>query len=214
MEIVTLMQTLELPDPSDAEKQHSANLVELIKSEINLAGGWIDFARYMELALYAPGLGYYSAGRQKFGVQGDFITAPEISPLFSQTLANPVAEILDAMQGGDVLEFGAGSGTMAAECLYALKQKGLAPDRYLIVELSADLRERQKQTIKQRVPELINRVHWLDQLPEDKIKAVVLANEVLDAMPVQRFVVKDEGVRSLGVAVQNNQIQLATADST
>ena len=202
------MHKLDLPEPSAVEKQHSAQLVELIKNEIDQAGGWIDFARYMELALYAPGLGYYSAGRQKFGEQGDFITAPEISPMFSQTLANPVADILSAMQGGDVLEFGAGSGAMAAECLSALQQKAVLPERYLIVELSAELRERQQQTIAARVPELMDRVYWLDKLPEQPIKAVVLANEVLDAMPVQRFIRTAEGVQCLGVAVQHEQLVL------
>lgn len=202
------MHKLDLPEPSAAAKQHSTQLEGLIKTEIENAGGWIDFARYMDLALYTPGLGYYSAGQQKFGEQGDFITAPEISPLFSQTLANPVAEILASMQGGDVLEFGAGSGAMAAECLFSLKQKGVLPDRYLIVEVSAELRERQKQRIAERVPDLIDRVHWLDQLPEEKIKAVVLANEVLDAMPVQRFVKCGDEVQSLGVCFQDNQLLL------
>jgi len=185
----------------------------LIKNEIENAGGWIDFARYMELALYAPGLGYYSAGQQKFGEQGDFITAPEISPLFSQVLANPVAEMLTAMQGGDVLEFGAGSGAMAAECLSALQQKAVLPERYLIVELSAELRARQKQTIAARVPDLMARVHWLDQLPEQKIKAVVLANEVLDAMPVQRFVMTQQGLQCLGVSLQDNQLLLKSVEA-
>ncbi|MCW8855188.1 MAG: SAM-dependent methyltransferase [Gammaproteobacteria bacterium] len=207
------MQKLELPEPSREEQQHSDRLVELIKGEIEQSGGWIDFARFMELALYAPGLGYYSAGQQKFGEQGDFITAPEISPLFSQTLANPVADILIAMQGGDVMEFGAGSGAMAAECLAALQRKNVLPDRYLIVELSAELRERQKQIIMARVPDLIERVQWLDALPEQKIKAVVLANEVLDAMPVQRFVRNQEAVQCLGVALQDDKLVLKSVES-
>lgn len=207
------MQKLELAEPSMDEKQHSSRLVEVIKQEINQAGGWIDFARYMGLALYAPGLGYYSAGQQKFGEQGDFITAPEISPLFSQAMANPVVNILAAMGGGDVLEFGAGSGAMVAECLYALQQKKYLPERYLIVELSAELRERQKQTIKARVPELIDRVHWLDQLPKEKIKAVVLANEVLDAMPVQRFVIEQGQIKCLGVAIRDGRLVLKSTEA-
>ena len=206
------MHKLDLPEPSFDEQQHSARLVEVIKNEIQATGGWIDFARYMQLALYTPGLGYYSAGRQKFGEQGDFITAPEISPLFSRSLANPVADMLSIMQGGDVLEFGAGSGAMAAECLYALEQKNVLPDRYLIVELSADLRERQKQSIAARVPALIDRVRWLDRLPEQKINAVVLANEVLDAMPVQRFVRTSRGVQCMGLAVQDNQLVVKLVD--
>ncbi|MCW9014115.1 MAG: SAM-dependent methyltransferase [Gammaproteobacteria bacterium] len=194
------MQKLDLPEPSEDEKKHSQKLVTLIRHEIEAAGGWLDFARYMELALYAPGLGYYSAGLQKFGAHGDFITAPEVSPLFAQTLANPVAEVLSNMPAGDVIEFGAGSGVMAADLLAALKNQQSLPARYLIIELSAELRHRQKQTIAARVPELLSRVHWLSELPEQPVKAVVLANEVLDAMPVQRFVKQDGDIQALGVA--------------
>lgn len=194
------MRELNLPEPSQEEKQHSQKLVKLICDEIKAAGGWIDFARYMELALYAPGSGYYSAGTQKFGEQGDFITAPEVSPLFAQTLANPVSQVLQSMGGGDVIEFGAGSGVLAADLLQALKNKNVLPEHYLIVELSAELKQRQKQMIEQRLPELMDRIIWLDSLPENPVKAVVLANEVLDAMPVQRFIKTEMGIESLGVS--------------
>ncbi len=194
------MRELNLPEPSQEEKQHSQKLVKLICDEIKAAGGWIDFARYMELALYAPGSGYYSAGTQKFGEQGDFITAPEVSPLFAQTLANPVSQVLQSMGGGDVIEFGAGSGVLAADLLQALKNKNVLPEHYLIVELSAELKQRQKQMIEQRLPELMDRIIWLDSLPENPVKAVVLANEVLDATPVQRFIKTEMGIESLGVS--------------
>jgi len=202
------MQKLDLPEPSHDEKQYSQKLVQLIIKEITAAGGWIDFAHYMELALYAPGLGYYSGGTQKFGEQGDFITAPEVSPLFAQTLANPVSQVLQSMGGGDVVEFGAGSGVLAADLLQALKNKNILPERYLIIELSAELKQRQKQTIERRLPELMDRVIWLDSLPEKPIKAIVLANEVLDAMPVQRFIKTETGFEVLGVGCSDDVLVL------
>jgi len=202
------MQKLDLPEPGHDEKQYSQKLVKLISKEITAAGGWIDFARYMELVLYAPGLGYYSGGTQKFGEQGDFITAPEVSPLFAQTLANPVSQVLQSMGGGDVVEFGAGSGVLAADLLQALKNKNILPERYLIIELSAELKQRQKQTIERHLPELMDRVIWLDSLPEKPIKAVVLANEVLDAMPVQRFIKTETGFEVLGVGCSDDVLVL------
>ena len=175
----------ELPLPDEAAQAHSLQLVDLIAAEMQRQGGAITFARYMELVLYAPGLGYYSAGKRKFGVAGDFITAPEISPLFSRCLARQCQQVLDAMGGGDVLEFGAGTGIMAAEILATLASWGCLPERYLIIDLSADLRQAQRKTLEQRVPELLDRVEWLNALP-DSFSGVVLANEVLDAMPVHR----------------------------
>jgi SAM-dependent MidA family methyltransferase len=205
---VALMRELNLPEPSADEKQHSQNMVKLVCDEITSTGGWIDFARYMELALYAPGLGYYSSGAQKFGEQGDFITAPEISSLFAQTLANPVSQILQSMGGGDVLEFGAGSGIFAADLLQELKNKKSLPEHYFILELSGELKLRQKQTLEKYVPELIDRVIWLDSLPQKPVKAVVLANEVLDAMPVQRFVKSEAGIEQMGVTCVDGSLVL------
>jgi SAM-dependent MidA family methyltransferase len=142
----------------------------------------MDFARYMELALYAPGLGYYSAGAAKFGAEGDFVTAPDISPLFSRTLARQVAQLLH-LTGGDVIELGAGSGRMALDLLRELRELDALPTRYSIVELSGDLRARQRARLLDLPEELRNRVHWLDAIPE-QLTGVVLANEVLDALPV------------------------------
>ena len=147
-----------------------------------MQGGWISFARYMELALYAPGLGYYSAGAHKFGEAGDFITAPELSPLFGRTLARQMAEIM-AHSSPHILELGAGSGKLAADMLAELEQLGCLPDSYAILELSADLRTRQQALIRTRLPHLLDRMHWLDELPESFSGAIV-ANEVLDALPV------------------------------
>ena len=151
------------------------------------AGGGIGFARFMEMALYQPGLGYYSAGATKFGPGGDFITAPEISPLFAQCLASPCQRVLQGLGDGDILEFGAGSGRLAQELLLELERRDALPQRYLILEPSADLRARQRNNLHQSAPHLMDRVHWLDALPQAGFTGLILANEVLDAMPVHRF---------------------------
>lgn len=171
-----------LPAPSAEAVQHSTQLCELIRRDITANGGWISFARYMELALYAPSLGYYTAGAHKFGEAGDFITAPELSPLFGRTVARQVAEIM-VHSAPHILELGAGSGKLAADMLAELEQLGSLPDSYSILEVSADLRERQQTLIRERLPHLFNRVHWLNALSE-KFSGAIVANEVLDALPV------------------------------
>ncbi|RDH82971.1 MAG: SAM-dependent methyltransferase [endosymbiont of Galathealinum brachiosum] len=211
--IVTLMQTLDLPEPTDDEIEQSRKLNEIIKQSVADAGGWIDFDQYMQLALYAPGLGYYSGGVQKFGEQGDFITSPEVSPLFAQTLANPVSMVLEKMTDAKIIEFGAGSGKLAADILLALQKKNELPEEYLIIELSAELQQRQKETIQQIVPDLYSRVSWLSFLPEKPVNAVVIANEVLDAMPVKRFSIKDKTVQLLGVDVFQQELRLSYKDA-
>jgi SAM-dependent MidA family methyltransferase len=190
-----------LPSLSPDEAAHSSQLIERIRDAIDANAGWISFERYMNMALYEPGLGYYSAGATKLGASGDFVTAPEISPLFSRCLASQSIQALELMGGGAVLELGAGSGVMATEVLSQLAAEQRLPDRYLILEVSADLRERQRALILQRVPELAERVAWLDQWPE-RFQGVVLANEVLDAMPVQRFRIRGEQVNTIGVTWQ------------
>jgi len=175
----------DLPVPSPEALEHSQRLAARIREEIRAAGGAIPFARYMELALYAPGLGYYSAGARKFGAGGDFVTAPELSPLFSRCLARQCAEVLEGL-GGSVLELGAGSGVMAADILLGLAEQRCLPDEYLILEVSADLRARQRQTLSAHAPQLASRVRWLNALPRS-FHGVILGNEVLDALPVERF---------------------------
>ncbi len=175
----------ELPVPAPEALEHSRRLAARIRDEVYAAGGALPFARYMELALYAPGLGYYSAGARKFGAAGDFITAPELSPLFSRCLARQCAEVLEGL-GGSLLELGAGSGVMAADLLLALAERRCLPDEYLILEVSADLKARQRETLAARVPALLSRVRWLHALPES-FRGVILGNELLDALPVERF---------------------------
>jgi SAM-dependent MidA family methyltransferase len=194
-----MSHAVELPEVSPDEAAHSALLVARIRAAIDAAGGWISFARFMQMALYEPGLGYYSAGARKIGAAGDFITAPEVAPVFSRCLATQCAEVLDSLGGGDILEFGAGSGTMAAVMLQELEALGVLPGRYLILDVSADLRERQRETIAAAAPHLLPRIEWLDRLPQH-FSGVMVANEVLDAMPVERFVVRDGTVLCLGVA--------------
>ena len=189
-----------LPPLTPEEAAHSAALAALIRSRIADAGGWIDFETFMDLALYAPGLGYYSAGSVKLGPGGDFVTAPEVSDLFSRCVARQCAELL-ARTGGEILEFGAGTGRMAAVILDELASLDVLPERYSILEVSADLRARQEERIAQLPRHLRERVRWLDRLPDAPITGLMLANEVLDALPVRRFVLRDGGIRELGVAL-------------
>ncbi len=192
----------ELPAPSEEARAHSARLTQTIRADIAARGGWIDFARYMDLSLYAPAQGYYVAGAAKLGAAGDFVTAPEISPLFARTLARQVAEILQRC-GGDVLELGAGSGLLAVDLLRELHRVDCLPSRYFILEVSPQLRHRQQATIANHLPELANRMEWLNALPE-KVEGVVIANEVLDALPVHVVAWREDGLFERGVAWQDN----------
>ena len=202
---------LELPQPDADAQAHSDTLQAVIREAIEQAGGHIGFDRYMELALYAPGLGYYSAGNQKFGEAGDFVTAPELSPLFSRSLARQCAEILAVIPQAEILEFGAGSGIMAATILRELGQLDCLPERYLILELSSELRARQQQTLGQHCPQLAERIVWLDSLPAEGFRGVILANEVLDAMPVQRFCIDYDEPHELRVGWDGKGFYLAEA---
>jgi len=204
----------QLPIPDADAQQHSLNLVSLIRDEIAAAGGKLAFDRYMELALYAPGLGYYTAGARKFGEAGDFITAPEISPLFAQCLATQCGDLLQGMPQGEILEVGAGSGALAADLLLALEERGALPSRYRILDLSPDLQQRQQQTLAQRVPHLLDRVEWLTTFPEAGFSGVVIANELLDAMPVHRFRIASGEILEQYVTWQGEQFQLIWAQPT
>lgn len=184
--------------PTAEEQAHQDKLTRRLREEMAAAGGEIPFDRFMELALYAPGLGYYAAGKQKFGAHGDFVTAPELGSLFARCLARPCQALLKELDGGDILEAGAGSGALAADLLLELEALGQLPKRYLILELSGDLRVRQTETIKQRAPHLFGRIRWLAELPAD-FRGMVLANELLDAMPVSRFKITENGVNELWV---------------
>lgn len=191
--------------PDDAAAEHSALARTHLMSEIDAAGGWLSFERFMDLALYAPGLGYYSGGAKKLGADGDFTTAPEVSRLFGACVAVQCAEILSELRLGCVLEIGAGSGRLAADILARLEMQGRLPERYSILEISADLRERQRAYLGRRLPHLLARVHWLDQPPEQPFEGVILANEVLDALPVARFRWRKGTVDEMGVAISGGE---------
>jgi SAM-dependent MidA family methyltransferase len=196
----------QLPAPDAVALEHSERLVGHISERISAGGGSISFAEFMELALYAPGLGYYSAGAAKLGADGDFVTAPEISGLYSSCVAGQCAEVL-AQTGNVILELGAGSGRMAADMLAELERLDQLPDDYLILEASADLRSRQQANLESRVPHLRSRVSWLDASPAaGSISGVIVANEVLDALPVERFVVTPEGLHEQVVIVRHGQL--------
>ena len=187
-----------LPTPSRDAQKHSLKLLGFIQQEIKKAGGWIDFSQFMQLALYAPQLGYYSAGNQKFGTGGDFVTAPEISALFGQTLAQQVAQIL-ALSSGSIMELGAGTGRLAVHLLHALEHLDCLPDQYYILDVSDHLRQVQLEYLQDKLsPQLLRRVVWLNQLPVT-FTGVVLGNEVLDAIPVHIVHAKIQGLFERGV---------------
>lgn len=191
-----------LPKPTPDALAHSQRLQQQIVEEIAAAGGWISFARFMDLVLYAPALGYYTAGARKFGAAGDFVTAPELTALFGQALARQVSQVMH-LSAPQVLEIGAGSGRLAADLLLALEQSGQLPDRYCILDLSADLRQRQRESIAAAAPHLLARVEWLDQLPE-RFCGVVVANELLDAMPAHVVAWREEDIFERGVSLDEN----------
>ncbi|WP_374557626.1 class I SAM-dependent methyltransferase [Aquitalea pelogenes] len=172
-----------LPAPSAEALATSQALCAHIRQTITQSGGWIPFSRYMELALYAPGMGYYSAGSHKLGSAGDFTTAPEMSAYFGRTLARQIAELLP-QTGGTVYEFGAGTGKLAIDILTELEKLDCLPEHYIIIDLSADLIERQQTAIRSALPHLADRLQWLSVLPE-QLDGVVIGNEVLDAMPCE-----------------------------
>jgi SAM-dependent MidA family methyltransferase len=186
------------------ESEHSAALQALFRGRITAAGGWLPFDEYMRIALYEPGMGYYSAGAHKLGAGGDFTTAPEISPLFGRCLASHCIDVLQGIDGGDVLELGAGSGRLAFDVLTAMAEQGAPPSRYRILEISADLRERQQRLLATLPATLVSRVEWLDAPPREPWQGALLANEVLDALPVKRFARRRGEWRELGVAVDES----------
>lgn len=179
-----------LPEPSEDAKAHSQELTERIKKHLSRHGK-LRFSDYMKMALYTPNLGYYANGLPKIGREGDFITAPEVSDIFSRCMARQAEQVLKTLETPNLIEFGAGRGTMAKDMLLELKDR-IEIKNYYIIELSADLKFKQQQTLKQLPEELYNKVIWLNELPETPIEGVVVANEVLDAMPVERIKLEDE----------------------
>lgn len=190
-------RALDLPAPPEHARAHSEALAGLIREQIHANGGSISFARYMEMALYEPGWGYYSAGATRFGADGDFITAPQVSPLFSRCMARQCGQALAGMSGGAILELGAGLGIMARDMMLELEALAVLPDNYLILEPSADLRLRQKELFTATIPHLLPRITWLETLPGQPFNGIIIANEVLDALPVERILLDNGALHEL-----------------
>jgi SAM-dependent MidA family methyltransferase len=203
-----------LPPPDDDAREHSARVYQYIRDRIASEGGWIPFIVFMDLALHAPGFGYYVAGAQKFGAPGDFVTAPEITPLYGRCLARQVAQILE-LTDGDIVELGAGSGALAVDLLGELERLDRLPKRYRILEPSPELAQRQQHRVKQSIPSLIGAIEWIETLPE-KVSGVVIANEVLDALPVHLVAWREDGFFERGVVVRDGSLawEERTADES
>jgi len=184
---------------------HGERMLDHLSLRMEAAGGALDFADFMREALYAPGLGYYTAGLPKFGAAGDFVTAPEVSPLFGRALARQVAEVLEQVDGGEILEFGAGSGKLAVELLLELERLGSLPACYRILDVSAGLRTVQRECIEAQAPHLLGRVAWIDAWPQD-FCGVIVGNEVLDALPVRLLEIDQEGPVRLGVRLEEGRL--------
>jgi SAM-dependent MidA family methyltransferase len=183
-------RTSRLPEPAADELAHSERLLRYLREQI-AAHGSMPFSQYMERCLYAPGLGYYSAGKTKFGEAGDFITAPELGDLFARCVVQAVQPVMAMLgEGADFLELGGGSGAFAEAALRAFADTGVLPRRYLILEPSADLRERQRERLTAALPALAGCVAWIDRPPEENWRGVLFANEVIDALPTTRFLIR------------------------
>ncbi|MDP1606836.1 MAG: SAM-dependent methyltransferase [Rhodocyclaceae bacterium] len=210
----TALPAATLPTPSADAQAASQELSRRIALRIEAAGGWLPFFDFMDMALHLPGLGYYAGGSQKFGEAGDFVTAPELTPLFGQALAAQVAEVLAAVSPAPtLLEVGAGSGKLAADLLLALEAQGALPARYEILELSGELRARQQATLAASAPHLADRVVWLDELPE-KFSGCIIANELLDALPTHAVAWRESGLMERGVVLAENGFDWAERPPT
>ncbi len=199
------------PALDEAETARSAALAARIRARAAEHGGWLPFSAFMQAALYEPEFGYYAAEHPIFGAAGDFITAPELSPLFAACLANGLAGLLAATEGGDIVEFGAGSGRLAEELVGELARRGAPPARYRIVEPSASLARRQRERIGKspRTEALAGRFEWLGAPPDRGWRGVAIANEVLDALPCERFRVARHGIEAIGVAANADRFEWA-----
>lgn len=203
-----------MPAADTASAEHSKSVAAFIEQRIAESGGSIGFDEFMQHALYAPGLGYYVSGSSKFGEAGDFVTAPEVSALFGKVLGRQCAELLSASSTLSILEIGAGSGVMALQLLRKLQDLDALPEHYLILEPSAELQSRQKTLLASELPIVSERVQWIDRWPEEFL-GIVIANEVMDALPVARFVIRDGSVRELRVAAADGRfswLEQAAAD--
>ena len=206
------MVTSSLPDPDSGALERSRSLCALISGEIERSGGAIGFDRFMHLALYQPELGYYAAESPIFGSSGDFITAPESGELFARCVTTQFREVLGQI-GGSILEYGAGSGRLACCLLENLRDHGALPECYVIVEPSVVMQRRQRDLIEERAPYFIDRMRWYDTHPQGQLTGFVVANEVLDAMPVKRFIVQQGTIKELGVGLDHESFTWRVIDT-
>ncbi len=190
----------------DPSLDHSLLVREQLIQHINTRDGWISFEEFIDFVMYKPGLGYYSAGAEKIGHSGDFTTAPEISKLFGMALANQITPILDHYQSPSIIEIGAGTGKLAFDIMTQLNDYQVNFDRYYILELSADLKQRQQSMLSHLPTKTLNKIVWLDSIPMDSIDGVIIANEVIDALPFTRFKTQNGQVYELGISVEDNQL--------
>ena len=194
-----------LPEPEQEALKHSLDLYHRIREEI-LHNNSISFFRYMQMALYEPGLGYYSAGASKIGKAGDFITAPELSSLFTKCLARQCLQIITETRQPVIIEIGPGTGVMMCDLLQTLEEKNALPEKYMVLETGADLRYRQQKLVRSRIPHLESRIEWLDSLPEDTFNGIIIGNEVIDAMPVHRLIFQNGKFNELCVVLDNGKL--------
>ena len=190
----------------DPSLDHSLLVREQLIQHINTRDGWISFEEFIDFVMYKPGLGYYSAGAEKIGHSGDFTTAPEISKLFGMALANQMTPILDHYQSPSIIEIGAGTGKLAFDIMTQLNDYQVNFDRYYILELSADLKQRQQSMLSHLPTKTLNKIVWLNSIPMDSIDGVIIANEVIDALPFTRFRSQNGQVYELGISVEDNQL--------
>ena len=190
----------------DPSLDHSLLVREQLIQHINTRDGWISFEEFIDFVMYKPGLGYYSAGAEKIGHSGDFTTAPEISKLFGMALANQITPILDHYQSPSIIEIGAGTGKLAFDIMTQLNDYQVNFDRYYILELSADLKQRQQSMLSHLPTKTLNKIVWLNSIPMDSIDGVIIANEVIDALPFTRFKSQNGQVYELGISVEDNQL--------
>jgi len=190
--------------PDAFASRHSIAVARHLRGQIEDAGGVLPFDQYMDMALYAPGLGYYATGTRKFGQGGDFVTAPEIGPLFGRCLAHEVGLVLSVIDDACLLEFGAGSGALAQSLIEALSADDRLPSRYCILEISPDLRERQRQRLEPLAEHHGLKIEWLEQLPDEPLQGVILANEVVDAFAVTRFCVIEGRPWRAGISIDGD----------
>lgn len=203
--VINLSSSSSLPEPSKTALEHSNQLNNIILQNIKDNANWLSFRDFMNLALYHPQYGYYTSGSKKIGQNGDFITAPELGPLFTYGIKQQIAPILNNNPDFDILEFGAGTGKLAEDLLRHLDSTNNLPNKYCILEVSAELKDRQQKKLNKLPQNIKSKVTWLNRLPEDNsFNGIIIANEVVDAMPVQLFEISSDEISELGLKVVNN----------